>query len=188
MGQTTSDQMASHIHNEREDPRSNLEEFEGRVKSVVDWPAQFRRNPALGLGLAASAGFLLATVTSRSRRRAPSDRTGRALIERRGHLHHFLETVQSTLTGIVAARVTDVLTERLLGRRNQPLREADHEAGDIQGEGDYRAARRYRHSAEAYVHSADTSRAARQAAPKNAAEAAEMAQAEAAGRARAKSS
>jgi hypothetical protein len=128
MAQTTSDQIESHIRNKREDLRSNLEELEGRLKSVVDWREQFRRNPALGLGLAAGAGFLLATVTSRPRRRATGDRTEPGLIERRSHLRHFLEGVQSTLTGIVAARVTDLLTERLLGRTNEPLREADHSA------------------------------------------------------------
>lgn len=81
--------------------------------------------------------------------------------------------------------LADLLTELLLGRRYQPLREAGLEAGDIQGEGDYRAARRYRRSAESYARSADVSGAARRAAPTNQAEAADMAQAEAEGRARA---
>jgi hypothetical protein len=188
MARTTSDQIESHIRSKREDLRSNLEELEGRVRSVVDWREQFRRYPAAGLGLAVGVGFLLATATTRSRRRAAGGHVGRAMIVRRGHVRGFLETVQSTLIGIAAARGADLLTELVLGRKRDALRgEADGASDDVQGEGDYRAARRHRHSAEAYAHSADISRAARQAAPGNPAEAAEMARAEAAGRARARS-
>lgn len=44
MGGTTSDQIESHIRSTREDLRSHLVELEGRVKSLVDWREQFRRN------------------------------------------------------------------------------------------------------------------------------------------------
>ena len=59
-------------------------------------------------------------------------------------------------------------------------------AGRVQGEGDYEAARRYRGEVEKYVQSADIEQAARDAAPRDAREAAQMAAAEAAGRQRAK--
>ncbi len=55
----------------------------------------------------------------------------------------------------------------------------------IQGEGDYDATRRYLRDVEKFVHTADIEAAARAAAPRNAREAREMKQAEAAGRAHA---
>jgi bacterioferritin len=58
-------------------------------------------------------------------------------------------------------------------------------AARVQGEGDYDATRRYLKDVESFVHTADIERAARAAAPRNRREAAEMAAAEAAGRARA---
>jgi hypothetical protein len=61
------------------------------------------------------------------------------------------------------------------------------EKARVQGEGDYEAARRYRHEVEEYLQTADIEGAARAAAPHDEQEAKEMAAAEAAGRARAKS-
>ena len=65
MGQT-GDEIEGHIRTTREELRSNLQELEGRVKSAVDWRERFRRNPALGVGLAVGGGFLLAALTARS--------------------------------------------------------------------------------------------------------------------------
>ena len=42
-----SDRIEQHIDREREVLRSNLEELEDRVRSVVDWRRHFRSNPAL---------------------------------------------------------------------------------------------------------------------------------------------
>jgi hypothetical protein len=150
MGQTTRDQIESHIRSRREDLRCNLEELEGRVKSAVDWREQFRRNPALGMVLAAGAGLLLATITTTSRRRANDGRLTPVSTQRRAHARHVWESVRSTLIEIAAARAMGLLTQLLAGRRG---------ATEIQGEGDYHAARRHHHS--------DISRAARQAAPGN---------------------
>lgn len=55
----------------------------------------------------------------------------------------------------------------------------------IQGEGDYEADRRYRERTDAFLKDADVPQVARAAAPKSAAEAQEMADAEKQGRARA---
>ena len=73
MGQT-SDEIETHIRSTREDLRANLDELEGRVKSAVDWRERYRRNPALGLGLAIAGGFLLAGLATR---RAAAGRRGR---------------------------------------------------------------------------------------------------------------
>lgn len=61
-------------------------------------------------------------------------------------------------------------------------------AGDprVQGEGDYESARRYRKDVEKFVETADIERAAHEAAPRDAQDAAEMEAAEEAGRERAR--
>ncbi len=59
---------------------------------------------------------------------------------------------------------------------------------EIQGEGDYAAARRHRKDLRDFVKHTDVEAVARRAAPASAAEAAEMEQAEAEGKTRAKGS
>lgn len=187
MGQT-SDEIETHIRNTREDLRANLDELEGRVKSAVDWRERFRRNPALSMGVALAGGFLLAGLTTRTRGRVrPRHEEAAEAAPRRRHLQHVWDNMQSTLIGVAASRATDLLTEFLLGAvaRRSPDAGGDEE---LQGEGDYRAARRYRASAERYARSGEASRAARAAAPRDADEAADMADAEAEGRARARPS
>jgi hypothetical protein len=187
MGQT-SDEIESHISNTREDLRTNLDELEGRVKSAVDWRERFRRNPALGVGVAVGAGFLLASITTRPSRRAAVRReSAPAPYPRRGAVQSVLDNLQSTLIGFVAARAADLATGVLLGPARRVQGRAAASGEDVQGEGDYRAARRYRRSAETFAHTADVDRAARQAAPANRDEAEEMAAAEAEGRACARS-
>ena len=56
----------------------------------------------------------------------------------------------------------------------------------VQGEGDYRAARRHRSKVEQFVATSDTEELARDAAPRSEAEQQEMLEAERQGRARAK--
>lgn len=58
----------------------------------------------------------------------------------------------------------------------------------VQGEGDYRAARRHRSKAQQFVAGNDTEKLAREAAPRSEAEQQEMLEAERKGRARAKGS
>jgi hypothetical protein len=189
MGQT-SDEIETHIRSTREDLRANLDELEGRVKSAVDWRERFRRNPALSLGLALAGGFLLAGLTTRPPGRVrPRHDDAADAAPRRRHLQHVWDNMQSTLIGVAASRATDLLSEFLLGAVARRGGDADA-AGDeeLQGEGDYRAARRYRAAAERYARSGDAPRAARAAAPRGADEAADMAEAEAEGRARARPS
>jgi hypothetical protein len=186
MGQA-SDEIKGHIGSTREDLRTNLEELERRVKSAVDWRERFRRNPALGVGLAVGGGFLLASITTRrSRRAAVRYESAPPAYPRRGPVQNLLDNLQRTLIGFVVARAADLATGVLLGPTRRVHEGAAASGAGVQGEGDYRAARRYRRSAETFAHTADVGRAARQAAPRNREEAEEMAEAEAAGRARAR--
>jgi hypothetical protein len=187
MGQT-GDEIEGHIRTTREELRSNLQELEGRVKSAVDWRERFRRNPALGVGLAVGGGFLLAALTARSSARVVvHEEDAAAAYAHRGHARNVLNNVQSTLIGIAVARAAEFATALLLGSARRVDEGDAAGGGDVQGEGDYRAAGRYRRSAERFAHTADVARAARQAAPTNPTEAAEMREAEAQGRARARS-
>jgi hypothetical protein len=60
------------------------------------------------------------------------------------------------------------------------------EKPDIQGEGDYEAARRYQQEVKEFVDKADVNKAAREAAPRSPDEQREMDEAERAGRSRSK--
>jgi hypothetical protein len=62
-----------------------------------------------------------------------------------------------------------------------PGRESDSDA-EVQGEGDYKAARRYRERTEHFLESADVEAVARRAVPKSKAEAEELQRAEEVGR------
>jgi len=166
MDQTTSDQIESHIRSTRQDLLCNLEELERRVKSVVDWREQFRRNPALGAALAFGVGFLLASMTTRPRQRVTGNRLAPPVYrEPRARLRPVWENMQSTLIDIAAARAMDLLRAFLLGHGEaQPHRAArgaaDNQRGYRTGPGS--------HSAEACARGADRSRAARHSAPRQA--------------------
>jgi hypothetical protein len=202
MGETT-DQIETHIESQQDDLRSNLEELEEKVKSVTDWRRQFRNNTGLMLGLAFGGGMLLAGVVGRPRRRvehrlsavAPPGRESRRPDARRMQLRQVWDEIQGALIAAATARITDTLTGAVPGFRNRsgPRRPAAARSvapngNGIQGEGDYEAARRYQADVGHYVRSADIEGAARAAAPRTEDEARELAEAEAAGRRRAKPS
>jgi len=63
-----------------------------------------------------------------------------------------------------------------------------HPDNEVQGEGDYKAARRYRQHLEKTLANIDLEKAAREAEPRNSTEAREMADAEAEGKRHAKPS
>jgi hypothetical protein len=61
MGETT-DQIAAHIEDTREDLGSNLRELEQKVKSVTDWKQHFQNSPMTMVGVAFGGGILLASM------------------------------------------------------------------------------------------------------------------------------
>ena len=144
MAQTT-DEIKSHIESKQRDLRSNLEELEGRVKSVADWRQHFRRNPSVGLGFAFAGGLLLASMLGNADSRAAgtyrasSNATSRGGSTKNRLVLHVWENFLSALVGVAASKVTDTLAQMVRG-----VGKADHSGNGVQGEGDYRAARRYR--------------------------------------------
>ena len=186
MALTTTDEIEAHLERKRAELRSKLEELEQRVKSVTDWRRQFRRNPAIFLLLAFGGGFLVASITGRSRPRYEPRRDfapeRRVSIEGR-RSGQIWGSIQSALIGVAAAaRVAETLA--VVGSRLKSHVNDAERADGVQGEGDHRAARRYRSAGERFAHTADVSRAARNAAPRDEAEDREMADAEARGQAR----
>lgn len=184
----TTDEIEAHLERKRAELRSNLEELEQRVKSVTDWRRRFRKSPAISLLLAFGGGFLIAGMAGRSRRRyeprrdfAP-ERTASVEGKRSGQVW---DSIQSALIAVAAAaRVAETLAA-VGSRLKSHLTDAERADG-VQGEGDYRAAQRYRSAAERFAHTADVRRAPRNAAPRDEAEEREMADAQAQGQARSK--
>lgn len=191
MSEETED-IEGDIEDEREELRSNLEELGDRVRSVADWRQQFRHRPLAGLAVAFGGGLILAGLM----RRAPRGRVYRletgAASGRRRQLDNAWEAVQSALIGVLASRLSGTLADlvpafadRFTGKGAARRRGSGN---GVQGEGNYRAARRYRSGAERFARTADVARAAREAAPGTASEAEALADAEQAGRARGKPS
>ena len=58
----SSDELERHIQEIRHDLRDNFGELEDKVKSAVDWRAQFEERPGTMLALAFGGGILLSAL------------------------------------------------------------------------------------------------------------------------------
>jgi hypothetical protein len=177
--------------------RSNLNEIEQRAKSFIDWREQYRRRPGTVVSLAFGGGLLVAGLVGRKTGEVAAQRR---FVDRRGgpqtdQMSHIWDNVQRELIGMATAIVADALAKLVLGFMEHSARTPGtrftsntNEGNGVQGEGDYRAARRHRRAAERFVRTVDVARAARAASPRTEAEATEMTEAEAKGRSRARAS
>jgi hypothetical protein len=182
MGQTT-ERIESDIQEERDRLRTNLDELGNRVRSATDWRRQFRDNPALGLGLAFGAGLLLASLVRPTAARPAQ--YARRPESGPGQSQNAWGAIQRTLVGVVTGALLDLVPAFRAHSRESRASESGN-GSDVRGEGNYSAARPYRAGVERYVSTADVGAAARAAAPRSEAEAAELAAAENEGRSRAK--
>jgi hypothetical protein len=122
MDQAT-DRIEQHIDDERRMLRSNLEELEDRVRSVVDWRRQFRSNPGMMLGIALAGGLLIGLIARGGRARVLRARdypragepAGPASDHRRRQISLAWRGIESALIGVAAARLKDTLARVLLG-------------------------------------------------------------------------
>jgi hypothetical protein len=197
MGQTT-EQIESHIDRKRRALRSNLDELEGKVKTVTDWRQYVRRNPTAMLAVAFTGGLLAANLAGRRRQltaASPADASdgGEIARDRKAHALRAWSNIQGALIATGAAKLQEKLGDIVPGFREHlekvsadgNLRRRASETpreGTVQGEGDYRSAREYRQGVEKFVRTADIDRAAREAAPRDEREAAELEAAEDRGR------
>jgi hypothetical protein len=83
MGET-SDQIERHIQETRNDLGDNLTELEAKVKTAVDWRAQFEERPGTMMALAFGGGVLISALlpTVRPSRRRSSEGRGNAPVDR----------------------------------------------------------------------------------------------------------
>ena len=59
------ERLQARIEEEGHNLKQNLEEFEDRVKNMLDWKVWYRHNTALAIGGAAAGGMLLALLLPR---------------------------------------------------------------------------------------------------------------------------
>ena len=124
-------EIGQELDREREILRSNLEELEDRVRSVVDWRRQFGVHPGTWLTVAFGAGLLIALMV---RRPAGSARTleysssalppgaepvGIRSDHRRREISLAWRTIESALIGVAAAKLKDTIAGVLPGFREQ---------------------------------------------------------------------
>ena len=121
MGQTT-DQIENQIENKREDLKSNLQEFETRVRTATDWRHYFAEHTGTMIAAAFGGGVLLATMLGgRSNRALQSQAGGSSEPARpwaRGAKHEVLEkldSIKSALVGAAAAKFKGILGETVPG-------------------------------------------------------------------------
>ena len=61
-GEMRSDRSKRSIDLERNDLGRNIQQLEHKVKTTMDWPAQFQKNPRTMIGLAFGGGVLLSSL------------------------------------------------------------------------------------------------------------------------------
>jgi len=125
MGETT-DQIAAHIENTRDELGSNLRELEQKVKSVTDWKQHFQKSPLTMVGVAFGGGILLASMIGGKRR----PRQGASFLAAGSEPHagtdhqkyKAMETwdnIKGAIIGVAATRFKDFVAEVIPGFHEQ---------------------------------------------------------------------
>jgi hypothetical protein len=123
------DRIEQQIDRERAVLRSNLEELEERVRSIVDWRQHFRSNSALWIGCAFGGALLFALATARPVEHRPRLALRGDIEPPAGHSDHrrreislAWRTIESALIGVAATKLKDTLSHMLPGFREQLAR------------------------------------------------------------------
>jgi hypothetical protein len=131
MGET-SDQIVKQIRETRSDLSDNINELEDKVKTAIDWRAQFEENPGTVLGAAFVGGALLSALIPTMRgshgvsgrgprngdwsipdaRAAKSRETATSEAKRPSET---LSAVKIALVGLAASRLTNYINDLLPG-------------------------------------------------------------------------
>ena len=128
MGQT-SNQIEQHIEATRNDLSDNFSELQAKVKSAVDWHAQFDERPWTLMAVAFSGGLLLSALfpARRSSRRirwdppgSPDDpsalpRSQRSYGQDAGEPSATWDALKGALVGMATSKVSDMVEELLPG-------------------------------------------------------------------------
>ena len=138
-----SDQIERQIVADRGQLGRNLNELESRVQDMTDWRAQFQKRPMLMIGVAASGGLLLASVTgrrSRSRRRPAEDSGDGRYEHRRGtelQKNKALETfdnIKGAMIAVAANTFQDFLGQLIPGFKEQFQKTAQEKRSGLTSE------------------------------------------------------
>jgi len=135
MGET-SDQIERHIQETRNDLSNNFNELEEKVKTAVDWRAQFEERPGMMLGLAFGGGVLLSALlpSLRSRKRSSEPQwdasvnhevpnfSSSSRTESDDEISKALETwgaLKTALVGVAASKLSDFVEGMLPGFKQE---------------------------------------------------------------------
>jgi hypothetical protein len=131
MGET-SDQIVKQIRETRSDLSDNINELEDKVKSAIDWRAQFEENPGTVLAAAFVGGALLSALLPTmgsshdgprngdwSIRNVPAAKTRETVTSEAKRPSETLGAVKVALIGLAASRLTNYINELLPGFENE---------------------------------------------------------------------
>jgi hypothetical protein len=132
MGETP-DQIERHIYEKRSELGENISELQEKVKTAVDWRAQFDQRPMVMMGLAFGGGLLLSMLFSgrknsrhswsrnRWRRESPRYDYGSEASThgRREKTDSTWENVRGALLAVAGSRLGSLIEEVLPGFQDQ---------------------------------------------------------------------
>jgi hypothetical protein len=130
MGET-SDQIERHIQETRNDLGDNFSELQDKVKTAVDWRAQFEERPGTMLALAFGGGIILSALLPSGRRSrstydqgsqpapnrdlTPSLQSATPLAGRRTETRQTVEALAGALVGVAVNRASRFIDSLLPG-------------------------------------------------------------------------
>ena len=136
MGET-SDQIERHIQETRNDLSDNFSELKEKVKTAVDWRAQFEERPGTMMALAFGGGVMLSALlptvrpsrrrSSEGRRNAPPDRdaAGHSLKSRTASDDKASQTLENwdalkgALVGVATSKLSGFIEDLLPGFKQE---------------------------------------------------------------------
>ena len=136
MGET-SDQIERHIQETRNDLGDNFSELEEKVKTAVDWRAQFEERPGTMMALAFGGGVLMSALlpslrssrrtTSEGRRNAPPDRdpaglsgnSRTAFVGKASQTFESWDALKGALVGVATTKLSGFIEDLLPGFKQE---------------------------------------------------------------------
>ena len=149
MGET-SDQIERHIQETRNDLSDNFSELEEKVKTAVNWRAQFEERPVTMMALAFGGGILLSALlpTVRSSRRrssegrenAPADRDAagysiksRTASDKASQTLENWDALKGALVGVATSKLSGFIEDLLPGFKQEFTKAQTGKSSDRSG-------------------------------------------------------
>src|ERR1700674_1451914 len=150
MGET-SDQIERHIQKTRNDLSDNFSELKEKVKTAVDWRAQFEERPGTMMALAFGGGVMLSALlptvrpsrrrSSEGRRNAPPDRdaAGHSLKSRTASDDKASQTLENwdalkgALVGVATSKLSGFIEDVLPGFKQEFTKAQTGKSSDRSG-------------------------------------------------------